>query len=128
MFRKLLSIIRNLTGNRRKLKRVHLIYHLLVFNRTTEHLVGNIVDASTKGFKLTGREALTVDEVYEFKMTLPKTKSERGTREIEFDVRCAWCHKGVHSGFFDSGIEFRNIQKEDTQQIMRLIEQFGYTV
>ncbi len=126
MFGKLLSIIRGLKGNKRKLKRVHLFYHLLVFNRTTEHLVGNIVDVSTRGLKLTGRGTLTVDKVYEFKMALPKTKSENETREIELDVRCVWCDKGVYSDFYDSGFEFQNIEMEDTQQIMNLIEQFGY--
>ena len=127
MFDKLFSIIRRLKITRRKLKRVHLIYHTLVFYRTTGHLAGNLVDVSTQGLKLMSKEALTVNEVYELKMTLPKAKPESGTREIEFDVRCAWCRKSVYPDFYDSGIEFQNMEIEDTQQIRSLIEQFGYT-
>ncbi len=104
-----------------------MFYYLLVFNRTAGHLVGKAVNVSTQGLKLMGREALTADEVYELKMALPKTKPESGTREIEFDVRCVWCRKNVvYSDFYDSGLEFRNIAMEDTQQIRSLIEQFGY--
>ncbi|MDM8540622.1 PilZ domain-containing protein [Desulfococcaceae bacterium HSG9] len=125
MFGKLLSIIRGLKLKRRRLKRVHLFYHLLVFDRTTGHLVGNVVDVSVQGLKLMGKEALTVDEVYELKMALPKTKPEIGTREIEFDVSCIWCNKG-YSDFYDSGFELRNIEMKDTQLIRSLSEQFGY--
>ena len=110
MFKNLLSIIRDSKIMRRKFKRVHLIYHMLIFNRITDHLVGTLVDVSTQGLKLKCKEFLTVNEVYELKMTLPKIKPESGTREIEFDVRCAWCHKSVYPDFYDSGLEFRNIE------------------
>ncbi|MDM8540621.1 PilZ domain-containing protein [Desulfococcaceae bacterium HSG9] len=127
MFSKLLSLIRGMEIRRRWLNRVRLIY-IAVFNRTDGHLVGSVVDISMSGIRLMSREALTVDEVYEFKMDIPNTKPESGTREFKFDVRCVWCRKDVHSDLYGSGFEFRNIEMGDAQQIRNLIEQFGDTL
>ncbi len=126
MLNKLFSIIHGMEIRRRWLNRVRLIY-MAVFNRTHGNFVGSVVDVSISGIRLMSKEALTVHKVYEFKMELPNSKPESGTQEFEFDVRCMWCRKDVHSDLYDSGFEFRNIEMGHAQQIRSLIEQFVYT-
>ncbi len=110
---------------KRKLKRVHLIYYLLVFDNNTDKLIGHIVDISTKGIKLMSREEITPGEIYNIKMILPEG-IEESSREVFFEAKCVWCKSRMYSDFYGSGFEYHSIGEDYAQIIKRLIDQFGY--
>lgn len=109
----------------RKLKRVHLIYYLLVFDYANEKLIGHIVDITTSGIKLMSRIPIEKDTIYHFKMILPEG-IEEASKEITFKARSIWCKEKMYSDFYGSGFIFEAIAEDDIAVIQRLISQFGY--
>jgi hypothetical protein len=110
---------------KRKLKRIHLIYYLLVFDTTTDKLIGHIVDITTKGVKLMSRTEITPGIIYTFKMILPEGLEE-SSKEVFFEAKSIWCKDKMYSDFYGSGFEYHNIAEDDIQIIKRLVDQFGY--
>lgn len=112
-------------AKRRKNKRVHLIYYLLVFDNDSDQLVGHIVDITTDGIKLMSRIPLIPDKIYNFKMILPEGIDET-SREISFKAKSRWCKDKMYSDFYGIGFKFEDISEEDITTIKHLIDQFGY--
>ncbi len=110
---------------RRKHKRIHLIYYLLVFDRTTDHLVGHLVDITPGGLKLMSKDPVESGKSFEFRMILP-IELDGTNRQLLFNTKCMWCKKNVYSDFYGAGFEISDIDKEDIDLIKRLIEDFGY--
>jgi len=110
---------------KRKLKRVHLIYYLLVFDDTTDKLIGHIVDLTTEGIKMMSRTEITPGKIYKIKMILPEGIEET-SKEVFFEAKSIWCKSKMYSDFYGSGFEYHNIGEDYIQIIKRLIDQFGY--
>jgi hypothetical protein len=110
--------------SKRKVKRIHLVYYLLVFDRKTDRLVGHVVDITTGGMKLMSKEPIKPDTVYDFRMALP---DDLGTsREIAFQAKSVWSKNNLYSDFFGTGFTFEKIADEDVAIIGDLIDKFGY--
>ncbi len=110
---------------KRKLKRVHLIYYLLVFDYDNGKLIGHIVDITTSGVKLMSRIQIENDTIYHFKMVLPEGLQE-ASKEITFKAKSIWSKDKMYSDFYGSGFVFESIAKDDIAILKKLIDQFGY--
>jgi hypothetical protein len=109
---------------KRTVKRIHLVYYLLVFDRKTDHLVGHVVDITTEGMKLMSKEPVKPDTVYHFRMALP---DEIGSsKEISFDAKSVWSKDNLFSDFYGTGFTFVKIDDKDIAIIRDLIDKFGY--
>ena len=109
---------------KRKTKRIHLVYYLLVFDRETDDLVGHVVDITTGGMKLMGTKALRPDTIYHLRMLLPDDAG--GSRPVNLDARCIWLTQNMFSDFWGTGFAFTGIPDDDIAAISGLIDKFGY--
>jgi hypothetical protein len=109
---------------KRREKRIHLIYYLLVFDRKTDILVGHVVDITTEGMKLMSKAPLKPDTMYHFRMLLPDEMG--GTKQISFDAKSMWCKDNLYSDFYGTGFRFEKISGTDIAIIGNLIDKFGH--
>ncbi len=110
---------------RRKFKRVHLIYYLLVFDNNTYQLIGHVVDVTTSGIKLMSRVPIEEGNTYQLKMVLPEGVQDM-SKEIIFTSKCVWCKNNMYSDFYGNGLRFEDVSEKDIDTLKRLIDQFGY--
>lgn len=110
---------------KRRVKRVHLIYYLLVFEKDTDRLLGHVVDVSTEGMKLMSKEPIEEGTEFDVRMVLPDELGE-SSRQLAFRARCAWCNQNVYSDFYGAGFHIENIDAADVRLIRRLVDEFGY--
>jgi hypothetical protein len=109
---------------KRKVKRIHLVYYLLVFDRKTDKLVGNVVDITTGGMKLMSKEPVKPGTVHHFRMALPGEMG--GSKEIVFEAKSVWSKNNLYSDFYGTGFVFEKIADDDIAVIRDLIDRFGY--
>lgn len=110
---------------RRKVERRHLIYYLRVFDRSTNEIIGHLVDITTEGLMLISEEPIEVGKEYYFRMVLP-TEIDSST-QISFNGYSIWCKKDVNPDFYASGFEFELISSRDIDIIKQLVDQFGFS-
>jgi len=109
---------------KRAVKRIHLVYYLLVFDAKAEKLLGHVVDITTDGMKLMSKDPITPGTVFQFRMALP---DEIGSsKEINFEAKSVWSKSNLYSDFFGTGFTFEKISDEDVAIIRKLIDKFGY--
>jgi hypothetical protein len=109
---------------KRKVQRIHLVYYLLVFDRTTDRLVGHVVDITPSGLKLMSRELLKPGVVHQFRMALPDEVGS--SKEILFEAKAVWSKNNLYSDFYGTGFTFEKISDNDVAVIRDLIDRFGY--
>ncbi|MEN4011740.1 MAG: PilZ domain-containing protein [Chloroflexota bacterium] len=111
-------------NDRRKLKRRHILYYLLVFDHDTHALLGHLVDITAAGVMLISPQALETGRVYTLRMQLPYEIS--GKHELVFSARSKWCRKDINPDFYDTGFELLDVAGEDIQAVEWLIERSGF--
>jgi hypothetical protein len=110
--------------SKRKVKRIHLVYYLLVFDTKSDQLVGHVVDITTGGMKLMSKEPVKPGTVHHFRMALPDGVGT--SREILFDAKSVWSKSNLYSDFYGTGFTFEKIEDGDVAIIRDLIDKFGY--
>jgi len=109
---------------RRKLKRRHIIYYLLVFDQDTQSMLGHLVDITPQGMMVISEQPLEVGRLYNLRLLLPYQIA--GKRELIFQAHSKWCQKDLNPDFYDTGFQLLNVSDEDIRTIDWLIEQAGF--
>lgn len=112
-------------SDRRTLHRRHLIYYLKVFDRTTDELLGHLVDITEEGLMIVSENCAEAGKMIKMKMSLPR--EIEGQEEIEFDARSMWCRKDVNPSLFGVGFKFEFVDAATHQIIFELIHEFGFS-
>lgn len=107
-------------ANKRTVARRHLIYYLRVFDQQSGHLIGNLVDISTKGIMVVSDKPITVGQRVRLRMVLPDTVD--GSKEVEFDAESRWCRNDANRDFFDTGFELLDPSMDFLDAVDRLVE------
>lgn len=110
---------------KRKFRRVHMVYYLLVFKGDGDELAGHIVDVGEHGVKIVSRSSFSSGEVYNLRMVLP-SEGEGRCREVVFKGKCAWCRDRQYGDFYGAGFQFQGMAEEDMATIRELVRRFGY--
>jgi len=110
--------------NKRKIRRIHLIYYLRLFDNETNIQVGHLVDITTEGIMMISEESMPMGKDISFKMHLPGIIT--GRDEINFRARCLWCRKDFNPDFFVSGYAIEKISPKEIKTITALINQYGF--
>ena len=111
-------------SERRKLKRIHLIYYLRVFDMETGKQLGHVIDLSTEGLLLLSDKAILLDKTFHFKMDLPS--EIKGTEVFEFTAQSLWTSKDENPDFINTGFKILDIKEDGLKIINRLIRRFRF--
>jgi hypothetical protein len=112
-------------SDRRTLHRRHLIYYLKVIDRTTDELLGHLVDITEEGLMIVSENCLDTGKIIKLKMCLPR--EIEGREDIEFEARSMWCRKDVNPSLFGVGLKFEYVDILSRQIIFELIHEFGFS-
>ena len=105
-------------ADKRTLKRKHLVYYLKVYDRKTNKLIGHLVDVTTEGIMLIGKDKIDKNTLFQMRLDLNENKKNTDKNEIWFDAESVWSSKDVNlSGFYDTGFRLINVPKEDQQKM-----------
>jgi hypothetical protein len=109
---------------KRKHKRVNLIYYLEIYdNRTDKHL-GNLVDITPEGLMMISEEKMEDGAEFHLRILLPE--SSYGKKSISFKANSCWTKRDVNPTFFASGYQIVDIGPIETRTITSLIDNFAF--
>ena len=110
--------------DKRKHKRVNLIYYLEIYdNRTDKHL-GNLVDITPEGLMMISEEEMPAGSDYHLRMLLPETAY--GKKAISFKANSRWTKKDMNPAFYASGYQIVDIGPVESETITSLIDNFSF--
>ena len=86
---------------RRKSRRVNLIYHPAVYDSHSNKPLGNIVNISSGGFKVITNNQMKQGKEYLLIINLPE--ETHGSKSVKVKASVCWCGKNTDPGLFHSG-------------------------
>jgi hypothetical protein len=98
---------------------------LKVFDRTTDELLGHLVDITEEGLMIVSENCVDPGKVIKLKMSLPREIEDK--EEIEFKAQSMWCRKDVNPSLFGVGFKFEYVDVLSRQIIFELIHEFGFS-
>lgn len=110
-------------GEKRQIKRTHLIYYLRIYDGISSRVIGHAVDISQQGLMLISDEPVAVHEEYRLRMRFPGVAYEQ--EELLFYAVCRWCRQDDNPAFYVAGFHIQNLLPEETRFIQSLIDEFG---
>ena len=111
-------------GDKRRLKRSHLIYYLRVFDRVSNQILGHLVDITPEGAMLISEKPIPAGAQYQLRMILPTEIF--GRDHLDFDAESLWSKRDINADFHDTGFRLLNVEVKDTAIISRLIDEYGF--
>jgi hypothetical protein len=107
---------------KRKEKRVGLLYNLAAYDRVSGKIFGYLADITPSGFMLLCEKPLDLKKEYYLKIEINTPSSE--SRQIQFDAECCWNKSNDFIDFYNCGFKFTKIDTEYIGEIDFIIEQF----
>ena len=106
-------------GENRRRRRHHTNTFLAVYDRSTEELLGRLVDMSTEGVRLLSIGAIESDAIFQFRVNLPV--EIKGSKEIVFDAKSVWSNKDKVSHQYSTGFQILDLSRNEFDKIDLLI-------
>lgn len=109
---------------RRKLKRVYLMFYTRVFDRKTGRLLGNLADITPEGAMIIHEEPIEVGQIHLLRMDLPDGfKFPKSHLDIE--ARSVWSRPDIDPRFLNTGFHFQNVSADDVMIIEGIMESYA---
>ena len=108
---------------RRKFKRIYLVFYTRVFDASSGRLVGHLCDLSPEGMLLISEQPNPANQ--EFHMTMELPESVFGKERLEFKARSVWCKPDLTPEFHMTGFQLLEIQPDDKLIVERIIKEYG---
>ena len=109
---------------KRKHKRINLIYYLEIYDNSTDKHLGSLVDITPEGLMMISEEEISSDKDYYLKLILPE--STYGKKAISFMANSRWAKEDVNPAFFASGYQIVDIGPVESETIATLIANFAF--
>ena len=114
----------NVADERRAIHRRHLIYYLRVWDTSTNHQLGHVVDINTDGLMLISENPIETEK--EFELELRWQNMEGQPEAIRFKAMSRWSHNDINEAFYDTGFQLTNPTEETLDPIRDMIKQYGF--
>jgi c-di-GMP-binding flagellar brake protein YcgR len=111
-------------GDRRSIKRRHLLYYLRVWETDSDKLLGHLVDITTEGMMLVSDQPMPIGQAYALEVRLPD--SEGDLKPVRFSAISRWSDNDVNTAFYDSGFEFLEQTPQAIATVRQMLEAYGF--
>lgn len=109
---------------RRRAQRKTISYYIQVVDATTQEVIGNLVDVSSVGIMIDGRNPLPIDKTLRIRMDT--TAEVANVPHIEFTARVKWCQADTFTpGIYDVGLELVQISPVNAESLARIASKYG---
>jgi hypothetical protein len=104
---------------RRKTGRKYLLYYARIFDPSTRHQIGNLVDITPRGVMVLSPEPFTVGVTYRLRLELSDDVSDHPHMDITVLA-------DIEPRLFNTGFEIVDAGKEEGKVIQRIINNYGF--
>ncbi|MFC1490055.1 PilZ domain-containing protein [Candidatus Latescibacterota bacterium] len=108
--------------NKRKEKRVDLVYNLAAHDRKSGDVIGFLADITPSGVMLLCEKPLELKKEYNFKIEINSISS--ANKQIQFDAECCWRKTNDFIDFYNCGFKFTKIDTKYIGEIDFIIDQY----
>ena len=105
----------------RKETRAEIASFLEVREGGSDTEIGRVTEITTEGMKLQSPEPMEPDATFELEMSMPPAKRTR--EAIRFNAQVIWCNKSEETGQYESGIQMKDISKEDLVERKQIMDE-----
>lgn len=109
----------------RKDERKKLITFTPVHDARKRTLLGYLGDLSMQGAMLIGERPMEIDKHIVLAINFPETAAFPA-RDIVIPARVAWCRHEEHTEYFDTGVEFQNVEPHNEEIIKAVLERYQF--
>ena len=109
----------------RKLTRWRLIYHLRVFDRDTDKLLGHIADVSDSGVMVVNEEPIELGKDFHLWVEVPG--DDGGRQKMSVQARSIWAARDSNPQFHKTGFYLKETSEDMLAAIRLMVEEFGRT-
>ena len=98
------------------------VNYLEIYDPDEQKFMGNVVDITTEGVRLSSEKPLKPGCRYRMRLRLPEEIS--GQTEVVFEGICRWCneyHQGFLAGYYGAGLELTNMTPRIKETLTLLI-------
>ncbi len=110
---------------KRKHKRVNLIYYLEIYDNRTDKYLGNLVDITPERLMMISEKQVPAGSELHLRMLLPETAYGQN-KAISFMANSRWTKKDVNPAFFASGYQIVDIGPVESETITSLIDNYAF--
>jgi hypothetical protein len=111
--------------NQRKEVRKKIMAFTPVYNLDANVLLGYIGDLTLKGALLVGEKHVENKDQVTLAIDFPPT-AEFPARRLIVSARIAWCRPQEEGNFFDTGVEFQGLSKQNEAILSAILERYQY--
>ena len=106
-----------------KLTRWRLVYHLRVFDRETNSLLGHVADVSDSGVMVINGEPIEIERDFNILMEIPG--DDGGREKMAVQARSIWTATDSNPQFNNTGFYLKDTSADIIAGIRVMIEEFG---
>jgi len=111
-------------SEQRKIERKVLTTFTPVYDLHKNNLLGYLGDLTLQGAMLVGTKALEIQGLT-LAIEFHETPEIPATRMI-IPARVAWCRREQHSSYFNTGVEFLELTKQNEMVITAILERYQF--
>jgi hypothetical protein len=108
---------------KRRLKRRHLLYNLMVVNADTGEALGRLADINVEGLMIVSENPIPVKTEYLLRITLPQ--KILGQEVLQVAARSLWTKKDVNPALLVTGFQLKKPSVKEIEAIVGLVFAFG---
>jgi hypothetical protein len=106
-----------------KQKKKYLVQFFQVLDRLTNNPIGHLVDISTGGMMIIGKEPIKEGIILKLRIDLPEIIQE--SSHLSIDARCIWCRQDVNPEYYYTGFDILVISPNHAGIIEELVREIG---
>lgn len=110
--------------DRRKIKRRFLLYYMRVYDATSRHQIGNLVDITPEGTMVVSDSPFPIESTTRLRLELTEEVANKSF--LEFSARSIWCKPDLSPELYNIGFEILDLAPGDAKIIQRIIKVFGF--
>ena len=107
---------------KRKHRRVNLIYYLEIHDQKTNYCIGHLVDISQGGIRMVSEFESIPDIEHNIQIYLPEDSSQKS---VTMRAKSCWTQKDINPAYNASGLEFVELSEENTKIIKKMMNRYG---
>ena len=108
---------------KRRLKRRHLLYNLIVINAETGETLGRLADINVEGLLIVSQNPVPFPADYDLRITLPQ--KILGQEVLQVAAKSLWAGKDVNPSLILTGFQLKKPSAREIEAIVGLIFSYG---
>lgn len=111
-------------SERRKRFRKPTLHFIKVVHQDTSESFGRLVNVTTEGMLVVTERAYDKGSIHQVRLILPRVIHDRPALDCEVEVR--WCRPDGNPNYYSVGLQFLNLNHDDTMVIQEAFSRFHF--